>query len=362
MKAFSEHNPNLQLVWDASSLKSFQYCPRHYQYANLEGWRGSSVDLEFGRLIADAFEQFKKFRLDGLSTEAALLKVVRQTLVDTWENDDTQWGGRYETMWKCEGNLPYKNSRGHRAKCPNAHKGVWFPGDAPDVCGECHGGKIATIRRYVPDSPNKNRQTLLRTIIWYALSQPENLDDGYRPYVFPDGTKAVELSGRMPLPWFNPFGEQYMMAWNLDYIGQFGTELFITDNKTTKKHLNNEFFQSYNPDTQFDTYDVVATVAYPDLPIKGVMLEGVQVLVGSSEFGMRPFYKTEAYREEHFNDIRVWIEMAEGMALKGYWPMNKRNCFLCPFKGVCSQSPELREGYLKSNFTKGPRWDTLKQR
>lgn len=368
---FSTRNPNLQLAWDASSLKAYQFCPRYYQHTNLEGWRGSSVDLEFGGLIASGFERFKKARLNGKSIEDALVETVRWALTETFFEasnediaegvEDHQWGGRYETMWKCEGTEPYKNAKGNRAKCPFAHEKAWFPGDAPDVCGECRSA-TRIERRYLPNHTAKNRQSLIRTIIWYGLQQPENLEDGYRPYVFPDGTPAVELSGRMPLPWKTEYGEQYLIAWNFDYIGAYGDELFITDNKTTSKTLDTKYFAGFNPDTQFDTYDLVASVAFPDLPIKGVMVDAAQILVGGSEFGLHPYYKNEEQREEHLGDMREWIKSAERNAENNYWPMNKRNCWLCPLKAVCSLPKSRREGFLASNFEKKERWNPLRER
>lgn len=378
MEAFSTHNDKLQVAWDASSLKSLQFCPRYYQYSNLEGWQAESVDLEFGRLIASGFEMYQKLRLDGKSKDEAVLAVVRWALTETyypgtghvdfdedsnehWHQDtpDTQWGGRYETMWKCDGTQPYKNAKGNRAKCPMALEKVWFPGDPPDICTTCRAG-IRVERLYITEH-QKNRQSLLRALIWYADNQPENIDDGYRPYVFPDGTKAVELSGRIPLPYKNSYGEDYILTWNFDYIGQYGSELFITDNKTTKKGLNSQFFDAYSPDTQFDTYDMVGSIAYPGLNIRGVMVDAVQVLVSGVEFGLHPYYKSEGQREEHLRDIGIWLAQAEMYALQGYWPMNKRNCWLCPFKQTCSLDPSQRAAHLAANFPKRPEgpWNPL---
>lgn len=380
MRAFSEHNDRLQTAWDASSLKSIQFCPRHYQYANLEGWQSPSVDLAFGRLIASAFERYQKARLDGKTIDQALVSTVRWALEETWyegeeiynadpqadegltwKKPDTQWGGRYETLWKCEGTTPYKNEKGNRAKCPNAFEAAWFPGDAPDICTTCRSG-IRSERRYLPDDTKKNRHSLIRAIIQYGLNQTEDLNDGFRPYVFEDGTPAVELSGRMPLPYRNGFGEQYLLTWNFDYIGQWGSELFITDNKTTTKTLNDKYFQQYSPDTQFDTYSMIATLAFPALDIKGTMVDAVQIMVDSVAFGLHPYYKTEEQHEEHLHDLKVWIEQAERYALAGYWPMNKRSCWLCPFKAACSMAPSQRQGYLASNFQKQERWDPLHER
>jgi hypothetical protein len=390
MSAFSKVNPRLQLAWDASSLKNYQFCPRSYQMQNLEGWQSPGVDLDFGRYIADGFERFQKARLGGKSIDDALLEVVRWALEATYYEaeyctlgvgceesgvcyadaheqpehcgrQDTQWGGRYETMWKCEGTEPYKNAKGNRAKCPFAHEKFWAPGDPPDICTTCRSG-IKTERLYLPGNSAKHRKNLLRALVWYGLDQPDDINDGYRPYVFPDGTMAVELSGRIPLPFKSTHGEAFMLTWNFDYIGQYGSELFITDNKTTRKTLNSQFFQAYNPDTQFDTYSLVGTLAYPGLEIQGTMVDAVQVMVGGIEFGRHPYYKTEEHHEEHLGDLEEWIRDAERSAEAGYWRMNKRNCWLCPFKEVCSLAPSQREGFLKSNFTKQPVWDPLKVR
>lgn len=378
MNAFSSSNPNLQIVWDASSLKSLQFCPRHYQYANLEGWQSPSVDLAFGRLLASALERYQKSRLDGKTKLDATLVAVRWAMEETYferyehanqggeiieiEVEGSQWGGHYETMWKCKGEKPYKNAKGNRAKCPFAFVDAWYPGEAPDFCGSC-GSSCHQERRYLPDDAKKNRQSLVRAIIWYAEDQPEELSDGLAPHKFDDGTYAVELSGKLPLPYTTETtGERYVLAYNLDYIGNFGYEQFIVDNKSTTKPLNDKFFNAYSPETQFDTYDMVASLAFPALDVKGVLLDGIQVMVGGVEFGRRPYYKTEAHREEHLEDLGHWLRYAEDLAVRGYWPMNKRSCWLCPFARVCELPPSLRQGFLKSNFVKQPRWNPAAER
>lgn len=361
MSAWSTVNPRLQLAWDASSLKSYQRCPRHYFYNNVEGWEGESVHLSFGRYIASALERFQKARLDGLNREDAIIVAVRWALEETWTDDTHQWGGQYATMWKCDGLGKYKNEKGNKAICPYAFKAAWFPGQAPDQCPTCHSG-ILTERQYLPDDPKKNRESLIRAIIQYGLDQPEELADGLYPYTFPDGTAAVELSGRMPLPYSNRHGEQYLLTWNFDYIGVFGDETFIVDNKTTGKPLDAKYFDAWSPDTQFDTYSMVASVMFPDSHIAGVMVDAIQLLVGGVEFGRKPYYKTEAQHEEHLKDLGQWIADAEQSAETGYWRMNKQSCWLCPFKHVCSKDPDLREAHLQANFTKGVPWDPTHER
>lgn len=361
MGAFSKHNPNLQTVWDASSLKAYQFCPRSYELGNLQGWQNPSVDLAFGRLIASALERYQKIRLDGSTKDDALLSVVKWAMVETWIEPSSQWGGHYENFWKCSGVNKWRNANSRVAKCPFSFKRAWFPGTPPHCCGEC-GSPIICERQYVPEHAQKNRQTLISAIIAYVDDQPEDLKKGLRPYVFPDGTRAVELSGKLPLPLYTAMGEQFALSWNFDKIDTWEDENYISDNKTTTKPLDDKFFRSYSIDTQFDTYDVIGSVAYPTLDITGTLVDAISVTATGIQLGRRPFTKTEAQREEHFNDLLKWLEEAKHSAEIGYWKMNKRNCWLCPFNSVCSQDPADREGYLKSHFTKGERWDPTKER
>lgn len=356
----SPHNPRLQVAWDSSSLGAVQFCPRYYEYTMLEGWSGDQTDLIFGGYAAAGFEHYQKLRVAGLNKEDALFAVIRKIMHDTWR-EGSPWGGTWETMWKCTGVNKYKNKKGNAAKCPYAHKAMWFPGDKPDVCGEC-GSPTIEEKRYLPDHPSKNRISLVRMLIYYIDDQPEELTDGLHPYVFPDGTAAVELSFRLPLPWSSTFGDQYILSGHLDYIGVFGDEMFPVDNKTTTKTLNQAFWDSYSPHYQLDTYDVAVTMVFPDLPLAGVLIDAVQVTVGGANFARHAIYKTEAQRQEHWEQIEFWIKQAEAYALAGKWPMNKRNCWLCPFKNVCNKDPAERGRYLAASFTQREPWNPLTPR
>lgn len=360
--AWSTHNPDLQVAWDSSSLQAVMFCPRHYEYAIRDGrGSGDGVDLAFGGYAATGFETYQKARLEGLTKERALLRTVRAILTLTWRDGD-QWGGAYEEQWHCTGTEPYKNSKGNRAKCPYAHKGVWLPPPNPgDTCGVC-GSPIETARNYSPDNKAKNRQTLLRTLVWYIDEQPEEMEDGLHPYQFPDGTPAVELSIRLPLPFSTPYGETYILAAHLDYIGVFGGDILPVDNKTTTKSLNDRFWSGYNPSMQLDTYDMMVNVLYPDLHTAGVLVDAAQVLQSTSNFARRTFYKTEGQRQEQWETIEFWIKQAERYAEAHHWPMNKRSCWLCPFNQICRMDPEVRQVYLDQSFPKRDRWNPLLER
>lgn len=364
LEMFSAGNPRLQKVWDSTSLSAIASCPRFYEYTILEGWAGDSVDLEFGILVHSSLDVYSRARLAGKTKDEAQLEAVTYAMTASghYTEDGTwvPWGGHYETFWRCEGATPYKNEKGNKAKCPYSHAGKWFPLPAPDTCGQC-GSSTHAERRWVPRHAQKDRIALVRLVVWYTEDQTEDMDAGVSPFAFPDGTPAVELPFRVALPIQTPSGENYVLAGYLDGIKRWGTEHFVADYKTTTKGLYDTFYAGFNPSMQMDTYDLVGSILYPDLHLRGVMIEGLQVLTDGMRSGIGFLYRTEALREEHFETIKFWISQAERFAEAGHWPMNKANCWRCPFAGVCSKDPDLRERYLRSEF-KQRKWDPTKER
>lgn len=368
---WSSVNPKLQRAWDATSLKALMTCARYYQYSIIEGWRfPGNVDTDFGGFFASATETYKKVRLAGKSKQDATLAALRYTIEATY-TDAGPWGGRYEERWRCTGTTPYRNARGNKAKCPWSHKGVWLPSPAPGICGTC-GSQTETQRQWVSDNPTKDRYTLVRLVTWYCDEQPENPEDGAFPYQFPNGQPAVELSFSFPLPfketirkgegeWPAIEGEPYLLAGHMDSIMVFGGENFISDNKTTKNALNQNYFAQYAPNVQVDTYDLAGSVLFPDLNIKGVMIEGAQVLREGARFGVGVVYKNELQRNEFLEELGWWLKQAERYAEDDYWPMNRSACYLCPFKQICSKEEPKRQMFLEANFVKR-HWNPLEER
>lgn len=379
---FSKGNPNLQVAWDATSLNAFTTCPRYYKYTIVDGWRtaGSSIDIEFGALFASSVERFKKARLEGKSRDEAQIVALRYAMehsgtyvapeyhetntdnpidfpVSTW----VPWGGQYREQWHCTGTEPYKNEKGNKAKCPFAHKGVWQEDTPPSICGWC-GSPIETAVNWVPHNPAKDRYALIRAVVWYAEEQPEDLDSALAAIALPDGTPAVELSFRIPLQEKSPYGEPYILAGYLDSIVKFGDELFIADDKTTKKMLTKQFWEGFQPHTQFDTYDLAGSIMFPDLNIRGIMIEGTQLLVGGARFGKHPVYHNEDQREEWYFELTGILKEAEGYAERNYWPMRRSSCPMCVFKKVCSKSPGVREQYLANGDFVKRHWNPLEER
>jgi hypothetical protein len=315
--------------------------------------------LEFGAYFASCVEAYKKGRVNGLSKEQGAILALRKAIVDTWVQDSGPWSGSFAHAWKCAGDKPYRNAAGNRAKCPYALTKTWLPEPHPDVCGTC-GGSIVTEERWVTDY-TKDRYALVRLVAAYCDAQPENPEDG--PFAISiGGTPAVELSFQYPIVLRTPDNEPYILCGHLDSVVQFGGERFIDDNKTTTKPLDQKYWAGYSPNTQVDFYDFTGSVLWPDLDIRGVIIEGAQVLKsGEVRMGIGIMRRSEAQRLEFLNDIEYWLQQAEIFATQDYWPMNRRNCWLCEFKDICAKEPDKRKMFLESNFVKRP-WNPLEER
>ena len=363
---FSVHNPRLQRAYDSTSLRALMFCPRFYELTILDGWRGSTVDLEFGLLFASAVEVFHKKRAAGYSRDEAQQAAVNWALDNSGSRDAedvwSPWGGQWLEMWHCT----HSPKRGTR-KCQWAHAGKWFPPPAPFTCGAC-GSEVETLTRWLAADNVKNRHTLIRLVCWYCEDQPIDTESGLQTLMLPDGKPAVELSGRLPLPWKTPGGEPYLLCFHLDRVATFGNEAFVVDNKTTKKTLGKSYWAGFSPAVQMDCYDLVGTTLFADLNIRGVMVEGAQTMVGGARFGLGVCYRSEIQREEFLVDLRWWLSLAEHLAERvlpdgtpAPYPMNRQACWLCPFKQVCSAQPAKREAVLAENFEKRY-WNPLEER
>lgn len=361
----------LQWAWDATSLRALQYCPRYYELTILEGWRGEALDLEFGILVHSSMEEFARSRIAGASKQEAQLAALRVAIEQSGSRDEdgnwTPWGGIYMTMWRCEGTEPYKQG-GRRVKCPHAKVGAWTPGEGPEVCGVCGSG-THTERVWIPGKKGKDRPALLRLVWAMTEETPEDYAGRPRPFAFPDGTPAVELPLRVPLPFQTPTGQPYILAGYLDEIEvedavpalDLPPSYDIVDYKTTAKTLGDGYFGQYAPNVQVSNYDLMASVAFPHLRINGVRIKAAQTLVGGVVTGSRTFSRTEGQREEFLREIGVWLKIAELYAEQDFWPKAEANCYICPLKRVCRLDPAKRQRELEENFTRS-KWNPLTER
>ena len=357
---FLPWQPSRQIVWDATSLRTFQECARKYWYKHIQGWAapGDSIDLLFGSALGAGLETYHKELHDGTDPHEALRRAIRCALAATW--DDLAGAprmGSFHSAWRCTGTKPYKNAKGNAAKCPHSHKGKWFPAPAPTPC--ICGSPTTTSIRWVPERPAKDRVQLIRALVWYAEEQKER---AFSP-ISVSGQAAVELP--FLVPFTNLAGVPYYLCGWWDAIKQLGGEggpCYVTDYKTTGNTIGGQYWAGWQPNIQVDLYDLVASRFAP-VPVDGVGIEGIQVGCdrtgeGWVRFGYRTYTRSAEQREELVQELNVWLAMAASFAQNDYWPMNRSSCKLCEFKGVCNMAPAQRDNYLREHFVR-ERWNPL---
>lgn len=302
--SFSTVLPTLQLAWDSTSLGALKTCPRFYQYSIVEGWqpRHISVHLTFGLHYHAALERYDHAKASGLSHEESEIKAIRYLLEVTWDKEKQ--------------------------------------------------------RPWCSDDPNKNRFTLVRSVVWFLEQFKE---ESLKTVILANGKPAVELSFRFDSGVLtNSTGETFLLCGHLDRLVEFQDKFFVADRKTSKSTLTQDFFDKFSPDNQFSLYTLAGHVVY-SLPIEGLIVDGAQIAVTFSRFARGFSPRTKEQTEEWFKDFQFWVAQAEVYAKAEYWPMNDKACGNyggCQYRGICSKSPKVRERWLQADFTKRV-WDPL---
>jgi len=293
----------MQWAWDSTSLGQLKKCPRLYEYSMIRGYQGRpSFHLYFGIEFHQAMHDYENGKAEGLNHDAAELETVFKLLVRTYNWDS--------------------------------------------------------------DSPTKNRETLVRSVVWYLEHYQE---DPAKTIILANGKPAIELSFRMPTNIKINFESKYpldettyLVCGHLDRLCEFAGAAYAMDRKTTDKTVGSYYFDQYNPDNQMSLYTAAAQVVY-NIPAQGVLVDAVQTAVGFSrpERGLTP--RSPDATSEWLHDLEYWLRMAEAFAKHEYWPMNDTACMGCRFREVCSKSPGVRDTYLQSNF-EVRKWNPLSPR
>lgn len=301
--ALSAQLPGLQLAWDSTSLGELKLCPRRYFYRILCGWtpRELNVHFKFGLGFHGATERYDHARANGADHKEALRVAVKWVMEYTW---DKKMG-----------------------------------------------------RPWLSDLPEKNRLTLVRTVVWYYDKYEH---DPIETMQLVNGKPAVELSIMLPLPYRAETGEELLYGGHLDKVGRLNDQSYIVDKKTTKSMLSESYFHQFSPDNQFSGYIFLGTAGF-GLDIKGLIADAAQVGVTFSRFGRQLISRTPDQIKEWVRDLAFWLRQAEFYAKQQYWPMNDKACHVyggCPFRQICAKAPSTRAGWLKGAFTK-QMWNPL---
>lgn len=325
---------NIQFAWDSTSLGYFKTCPKLYWYTMIMGYRPreESVHLRFGIEYHRALQDYDECRAKGGSFEDSLRDTVRLLLSRTVD-------------WR-------------------------------------------------PDHKYKNRDNLIRTVIWYL---EKFRDDPATTVVLSDGRPATEVSFRFELDWgpqaayeehpdnglhFNGVivdwgkvpGQPYLLCGHLDRIVSFQDSIFVMDRKTTKSEPSSWYFTQYEPDNQMTLYTLAGQVVLSS-PVKGVIIDAAQVQQEASKFGRGLTYRTPEQINEWLDGLKFWFAQQEACAVADHWPMNDKSCnsyrsaesesIGCPFRLACSKQESVREAFLNSNYDRveeNARWNPLQPR
>lgn len=193
----------------------------------------------------------------------------------------------------------------------------------------------------------KTRETLIRSIVWY-LDQFEN--DPCKTVILEDGSPAVELSFRFQLD------NEIVLCGHIDRIVEHAGDYYVQDQKTTGASLGSWYFKRYNPNDQMSLYTIAGNVVW-HTPVRGVMIDAAQIAVGFTRFERGFTFRTPDQNEAWLKDAKYWIERTWEAAAQGY-PMNDAACMMyggCPFMGICSKDPSVRQEFLETGFERKPR-------
>jgi len=327
MSPFSGHIPNLQTVWDSTSLGWLKTCPTLYYYKMIRGKDapGAKQALVFGIAIHHALEVYDARRIEGLSHDEAQKIALREGLLQ----------------------LGYREERVECTHCGH----IYHPDE--EYCRECYtqrdedclGHDEVEVWRFYELDSYHSPEALARAIVWYT-EQYQN--DPLETYVLPNGKTAVELSFTSPTGIETQDGEEILLSGHIDRVVTDGIQLWIMDRKTSKQQLYQSFFDKFSPDNQVSLYALASQLVL-DRPAAGVIIDGIQKAVQFTRFSRGYAPRTPAQISEFLEDLKVWVFHAELYAKMDHWPMNDKACDLyggCPFRSICSKDPAVREQYL----------------
>jgi hypothetical protein len=307
--AFSSISPRVQLAWDSVSLGAAKFCWEYYRLTIIEGWQGRTENphFRFGIEYHAALEFYDRLRSNGSDHDEALTATVKRTLRSTWNRE--------------------------------------------------------LNRPWTTDIPEKNRATLVRTIVWYLEQFGRN--DPVETIQLASGKPAVELSFRFGLGHESVTGEELMLCGHLDRLGRLNGSVWILDRKTTKGQIDDRYFSHFSPDNQMSLYHLAGGFIFHNEPIKGLIIDAAQVGAGFSRFQREFVRRTPPQLEEWLTDALWFIHQAGNFASQipagRSWPHNDKACYGCGMRSVCGSSPGLRDKLLAGNFTRRI-WDPLQVR
>jgi PD-(D/E)XK nuclease superfamily len=318
----------IRWAWDSTCLGDFKKCPRYYFLKRVEGWTNDTgIHLRWGTEYHKALEDYDRSRSAGINNNDSMHDTVRALLerIEDWQPE------------------PKTKSEELKSKANLLRSVVWyFEHYKPDPAKtlELKNGKPAVELNFnfeIGFGPKHNNP-------WHVGEKPQDDPKNFWPKIEPPTS--------------------YHLCGYLDRVVDFSGDLYVMDRKSTTTTLGSYYFERYDLDNQMSLYTLASQVLLQS-PIKGVIIDAVQVAVGFSRFGRGFTYRTPDQLEEWLDQTKYYITLAETCAVNNYWPMNETSCDKyggCEFRGICGKSPGVRERFLESEFRKEELWNPLKPR
>lgn len=306
-----------QFAWDSTSIKSAERCLRYYQYTLLEGWQPDrkSVHLLFGGWYASALEHYHKHRAAGVDREEAIYLIIEEAMIETWYHDRAEDGSRIPDTGQ-----PYAPPPG------------------------------ATGSAMV-----KTRENLIRSLVWYFEELPE---ENISTIILANGAAAVEYTFTIPVD------NDIIFSGHIDRFVNYGDDPYVMDQKTSSSTITAKFFADFDLDSQMSMYTFAGKMLY-QTPVKGVIIDAVQIAVGFSRYVRGFTTRSEDQLNEWYDETMALIERVRLATQRKELPRNTASCNNyggCQFRGVCSKPRQFRGQFLAGDFHRGPRWDPLERR
>lgn len=305
--------PLLQEAWDSTSLGAFKTCPFKYLLSIVFGYSSNRKDaLVFGIAFHEAMQKYHYTRASGSSHDQGIKTALIAAIKSFVEPDESDSPVPYQAL-----------------------------------------------------SSERNLYSLLRAVVWHLDHFTDNgfQEDSCKTFILSNGLPAAELSFRFSPELNLPSGfNQILLCGHLDHVVEHQGTLYIKDYKTTKS-LSANFFDQFNPDNQMTLYTLAGNVVF-DLPVRGVIIDGVQLGVHFARFQRGYSNRTQEQLECWLADTEFYLHQAHTCASRGHWPQNDKACNMyggCEFRKVCQAPFSLHKTILDSSFTKRV-WNPLQTR
>jgi len=178
-----------------------------------------------------------------------------------------------------------------------------------------------------------------------------------------EGKPAVELHFNVPLGRVEGIGDVTYCGY-IDRAVKFQETPYVLDHKTTGQSISTEkgsasYFGSFTPDIQFTGYCFGARKAF-GFPVRGVILDAMQIAKTKVEFARNVIHRTPAQVEEWRQSALTTIKQITGYAQGGKepkaedYPMNTKACHsrygACTYASICGRDPAVRHKFLETDF------------